>query len=92
MAFGWKQIGKPTPASATWVFRTVLYTAAAVNIICMVISEIPQSVKDIIGRYSIEAVTLVHMFSKLFGVPIPDDTQIPAKDVATLKTDTPKLK
>jgi hypothetical protein len=91
MAFGLNQIGKPTPATATWVFRVVLYTAAALTIISATITEIPDHVKVIIAKYSSEAVILVHAFSKLFGVPLPNDAGIKAQDISELKTDNPQV-
>lgn len=68
--FGWKQLFKPTPQIAKNIFRVVLYAAALTNIFLMVIDEIPPHVEAIVGKYSIYAVTLVHMISKLFGIDI----------------------
>lgn len=71
--FGTDQIGQPTPKWANYVFRAVLYAAAATTIVLGTISEIPDHVKVIVLKYSIEGVTLVHAFSKLFGVSIAND-------------------
>jgi hypothetical protein len=90
--FGLGQIHNPTPQFATWLFRYVLYGATVLNIICQVISEIPEPVKAMIGKYSIEAVTLCHILSKMFGVPLPADSSVPVEDVASLKTDNPQVK
>lgn len=70
--FGLSQIGATTPQTAKWVFRAVLYTAAAANIIVGTITEIPEPVKVAILKYSLYGVTMVHSFSKLFGIDISD--------------------
>lgn len=68
--FGLGQITNTTPKFAKYLFRAVLYIAAAVNLVLSVIDEIPPDVKAMIGKYSIYAVTLVHGFSKLFGIEV----------------------
>lgn len=70
--FGLDQITAPTPKTAKYIFRAVLYTAAAANIIVGTITEIPEPVKVAIMKYSLYGVTLVHAFSKLFGIDISD--------------------
>lgn len=70
--FGLSQIGATTPKTAKWIFRAVLYTAAGLNLVVAYVSEIPEPVKTAIGKYSIEAVALVHGFSKLFGIDMSD--------------------
>ncbi len=91
MAFGFNQISNPTPSSINWVFRIVLYAAAVLNIVCSIVTEIPEPVKVIIGKYSVEAVALVHAFSKMFGVPLPDNAEVKASDVSSLKVDAAQL-
>lgn len=71
--FGLRQIGATTPKTAKWAFRIILYVAAAANIIVGVITEIPEPVKAMILKYSLYGVTMVHAFSKLFGIDITDD-------------------
>lgn len=68
---GLGQITNPTPKWATWVFRIVLYAAAVMNIIVTVIAEIPADMQLILLKYSAYAVTLTHMFTRLFGIPTP---------------------
>lgn len=92
MAFGFNQIGKPTPATATWFFRVVLYTATTLTVVCSIITEIPEPIKYSIAKYSIEAVTLVHAMSRMFGIPFPDNAEVKVSDVASMKTDTPTVK
>jgi hypothetical protein len=70
--FGLSQIGATTPKTAKWAFRVILYLAAAANIIVGTVTEIPEPVKVIILKYSLYGVTLVHAFSKLFGIDISD--------------------
>ena len=72
MPFGLNQIKNPTPLWAKNVFRVVLYTAAAVNIVLDIVTEIPPEVKVLIAKYSLYLVTGVHSFSKLFGIDISD--------------------
>ena len=71
--FGVNQIGNPTPQWATNIFRIVLYTAAAANIVVLTVTQIPPDVQKTIAQISIEAVTLVHALSKLLGVTIDND-------------------
>lgn len=66
--FGIGSISRPTPEVATKIFRVVLYVAGVVNIVLMTISEIPEPVKATVGKYSVEAVMLVHALTKLFGL------------------------
>jgi len=72
MPFGIKQITQPTPVWAKQMFRVALYTAAAINIVLGIVTEIPPDVKALIGKYSIYLVTAVHSFSKLFGIDVSD--------------------
>ncbi len=71
--FGFNQVGKTTPIWAKHLFRIVLYTAGALTLITQVVAEIPQEISAIIAKYSVEAVVLVHGFSKMFGVDIKED-------------------
>lgn len=71
--FGLGQVGKTTPTWAKQLFRIVLYVATAVVITTQIITEIPEEIKVIVSKYAIEAVALVHAFSKLFGVDIKED-------------------
>lgn len=71
--FGPDQVKLPTPQWATNIFRVVLYAAAVTTIVLGTITEIPDHVKVIVLKYSIEGVTLVHALSKMFGVSIPND-------------------
>jgi hypothetical protein len=71
--FGPKQIGNPTPQWATNIFRVALYLAAITTIVLGTISEIPDHVKVIVLKYSIEGVTLIHAITKLFGITITND-------------------
>jgi len=70
--FGFGQITNPTPQMAKNVFRIVLYAAAVVNLILQTVVEIPPHVATIVAKYSLYAVTLVHGFSKLFGIDVSD--------------------
>lgn len=70
--FGLSQITATTPKTAKNIFRAVLYTAAVVNIVLDVVTDIPAPVKAMIAKYSIEAVALVHAFTKLFGIDMMD--------------------
>lgn len=75
--FGVNQIWEKTPIWANVVFRVALYLAAATTIVLSTISEIPDHTKVVIMKYSLEGVTLIHAFSKLFGIQITNDpTQI----------------
>lgn len=71
--FGINQITNPTPQVAKNVFRVVLYAAAAVNLLLQVVVEIPPDIAALVAKYSLYAVTLVHGFSKLFGIDISQD-------------------
>ena len=75
--FGISQINNPTPKWATQIFRAVLYTAAAASIVLGIVTEIPDHLKEVILRYSVETVALVHALSKLLGVTIVTDPTIP---------------
>lgn len=68
--FGLNQLQNATPAVATWVFRIVLYAVTISSIICNTVSEIPQPLKDLINHYGLEAVALVHLLSRFFGVDV----------------------
>lgn len=69
---GLNQVTKPTPQLATNIFRIVLYAAFVVNIVLATFADIPNEIKDIAGRYSIEIVTLVHALTKLFGLNVEE--------------------
>lgn len=71
--FGVKQIANPTPQWATNVFRVALYLAAITTIVLGTISEIPDHVKVVVLKYSIEGVTLIHALTKLLGITITND-------------------
>lgn len=75
--FGFGQLAKPTPQLATNIFRVVLYGAAIVAIVTGAISEIPDSIKVVVMKYSAEATVLVHALSKLFGVDVGSDPTMP---------------
>lgn len=92
MAFGLNQISKPTPATATWIFRIVLYVCLLGNIGITSFTDMKPETKLKIVELSSFFTLAVHGASKMFGIPLPDDAEIPAKDVATLKTDTPEVK
>ncbi len=66
--FGFGQIVKETPQFAKWMFRIVLYATSALTLIINVVTEIPEPIKLMITKYSLYAVTLVHGFSKMFGI------------------------
>jgi hypothetical protein len=70
--FGFGQIPKTTPEFAKWAFRIVLYVAAVANFIIATVTEIPVPIAMIIAKYSLYAVTLVHGFSKMFGLQVED--------------------
>lgn len=89
MAFGLNQINNPTPASATWVFRIVLYVASLGTIAIASFTNLPDHVKVHIASLSSFATLAVHLASKTFGIPLPDDAKVKAADVASLNTDTP---
>ncbi len=66
--FGFNQIANRTPNFAKWIFRSVLYFCTATNIVVSIVDEIPDDWQLAIGKYSVYAVTIVHSFSKLFGI------------------------
>ncbi len=68
--FGLKQIVNKTPELAKWIFRVVLYITTMLSIVVNVIPEIPDPLRVAITKYSLYAVTLVHSFSKLFGIEV----------------------
>ncbi len=70
--FGLKQINKSTPPWTKTVFRIVLYTATALTLVTQIVTEIPEDIKTMVAKYSLESVALVHALSKLFGVKIDD--------------------
>lgn len=74
--FGFSQIVKPTPDTAKKAFKVVLYTLGLVNLILAVFTDIPQPVKDVVGRYSIELAMFVHGFSKMFGIQVEDMPEV----------------
>lgn len=92
MAFGFNQIGKPTPATATWVFRIVLYLASLASAYAAMDADIAPAVLKKIVLISSFATMAVHLASKMFGIPLPEDASVPAKDVASLNTDQPEIK
>lgn len=75
--FGLNQITAQTPKAAKYAFRAVLYIAAVANIIVGTITEIPEPVQVAIMKYSLYGVTLVHAFSKLFGIDMSDSQPPP---------------
>lgn len=90
MSFGFNQINNPTPATPTWIFRVVLYVCLLGNIGISTFTNLPDETKLIIVQWSSFLTLAVHAASKMFGVPLPGDAEIKAKDVADLKTDKPK--
>ena len=66
--FGFDQITQRTPDFARWIFRGVLYLAAIINLVLATVVEIPEDVREVVGRYSVYAVALVHGLSKMFGI------------------------
>lgn len=90
MSFGLNQINNPTPASATWIFRIVLYLAQLGNIAIISFTTLPADTKLTIVSISSFATLAVHSASKMFGVPLPEGAEIKATDVAELKVDNPK--
>ena len=91
MAVGINQITNPTPAWANWIFRIVLYVCSLGNIVVTTFTKLPDDVKLEIVEWSSFLVIAVHMASKMFGVPLPENTEIPARDVAALKTSKPNI-
>jgi len=91
MAFGFNQITKPTPANITWFFRVVLYVCLLGNIAISSFTDMKPETKLKIVELSSFFTLAVHSASKMFGVPLPDDSKVEVKDVATLKTDTPTV-
>ena len=92
MAFGFNQISKPTPSTATWFFRVVLYACLLGNIAISSFTEMKPETKLKIVELSSFFTLAVHSASKMFGLPLPDDAEVKVKDVATMKTDTPEVK
>ncbi len=66
--FGFGQIPKTTPEFAKWIFRIVLYATSVINLVISVVTEIPPDIKMMMAKYSLYAVTMVHGFTKLFGL------------------------
>ncbi len=91
MSFGFNQIKNPTPNTATWIFRIVLYVAMLGNIAINTMTNMKPETKLAIVSWSSFATLAVHSASKMFGVPLPDDSKVDTKDVATLNTDNPKI-
>lgn len=85
--FGFKNISAPTPATATWVFRAVLYVAGLGNIAIVAFTDLPDHLKLQLVSWASFATLAVHSASKMFGIPIPDNTPIPSQNVESLKTD-----
>lgn len=92
MAFGLNQVGNPTPATATWIFRIVLYACSLGTIATATFTNLPDHVKVQVAQWSSFLVVAVHLASKMFGVPLPEGADIPAKGVESLKTDNPDIK
>lgn len=92
MSFGLNQIGKPTPATVTWIFRIVLYVGLALILVTSSYPQIPPDVKELINSTSALLIGLTHLASRMFGVTLPDDAKVSAKDVAALNTDKPDTK
>jgi len=90
MAFGLNQIKNPTPATATWIFRIVLYIAMLGNIAINTMTNMKPETKLAIVSWSSFATLAVHSASKMFGVPLPEGASVDKDDVADLKTDYPK--
>lgn len=90
MAFGLNQIKKPTPASATWFFRIVLYVCLLGNIAITSFTDMKPATKLKIVELSSFFTLAVHSASKMFGIPLPDDAKVEVKDVASMKTDAPQ--
>ncbi len=91
MAFGFGQLNKPTPATATWLFRVVLYVCMLGNLGISSFTSMKPETKLKIVELSSFFTLAVHSASKMFGVPLPDEADVKAKDVASLKTDTPTV-
>ncbi len=87
MAFGFNQINNPTPATATWIFRVVLYVCLLGNIAVGGFTRLPADTKLTIVELSSFLTLAIHAASKMFGVDLPGDAQISAKDVSSLKND-----
>lgn len=75
--FGLGQIGNPTPQWATWTFRVLLYAGAIVTVVLSTVSEIPDNIKLVVAKYTLEGITLVHALTKMFGITITDDPTNP---------------
>lgn len=86
------KIVSPTPAWANWVFRIVLYVAALGNIYVTIFTQLPQETKDMIVGVSSFVTIAVHLASRMFGVPLPEGSSVPAEEVDTLATDKPHVK
>ncbi len=91
MSFGLNQISKPTPNSVTWLFRIVLYVCLLGNIAITSFTDMKPETKLKIVELSSFFTLAVHSASKMFGVPLPDDSKVEVRDVASLKTDTPTV-
>lgn len=89
MSFGLKQINNPTPATATWVFRIVLYLSQLGNIAIIAFTNLAPEIKLTIVSISSFATMAVHSASKMFGIPLPEGAEIKADEVADLKVDKP---
>ena len=76
-SFGVNQISNPTPNWANWIFRTLLYAGAITTIVLSTITEIPDNVKLVVAKYTLEGITLVHAFTKMFGITIVNDPTQP---------------
>lgn len=91
MSFGLNQLNNPTPASATWVFRIVLYLSQLGNIAIIAFTNLPPDTKLTIVSISSFATMAVHSASKMFGIPLPNGAEIAAEDVSSVNTDNPKI-
>src|SRR6516164_748375 len=89
MAFGVNQKSKATPATATWIFRIVLYVCMLGNVGISSFTSMKPETKLKIVELSSFLTLAVHSASKMFGVPLPDNAEVQVKDVDALKTDKP---
>jgi len=71
--FGIGQIGNTTPIWAKNAFRVALYVATALVLVTQTITEIPEPIKVSIAKYALEAITLIHALTKLFGVQLDEN-------------------
>jgi hypothetical protein len=70
--FGTEQIAKETPQWAKWMFRIVFALTTVAAFIIAADPAIPDPLKVRIGVYLKGLDMLVFIFSKMFGVEIPE--------------------